>query len=360
VELDASYRGRRVLVTGDTGFKGSWLGLWLQQLGAEVIGFAQPAEDPSDNYVRCGLANAWPHIDGDVRDHDALVRAMAEHEPHVVFHLAAQARVLESYRAPRETFATNVMGTVNLLEAARHVTSVRAVVIVSSDKCYANREQVTGYVENDPLGGSDPYSASKGAVEIVTAAMRASFFREGAAVATVRSGNAIGAGDRAPDRIVPDCIRALEAGVPIVLRNPDAARPWQHVLDALHGYLVLGARLLAGDAAAATAWNFGPGAGALISVRELVERMLAVWGSGSYRIETGQGPAEARLLALDSSKARAELGWEPVLDFAETVAMTVDGYRAEAGPAAAVRAHRLAQLEAFAIRARERARDIVP
>ncbi|MDB4960913.1 MAG: CDP-glucose 4,6-dehydratase, partial [Myxococcales bacterium] len=258
--LVASYRGKRILLTGDTGFKGSWLATWLLHYGADVIGFALPPTASTDNYVVSGLATRYEHIDGDVRDHARLARLIAERQPEIVFHLAAQSLVLEGYAAPRETFDTNIMGTINVLDAARTSASVRAVIVVSSDKCYAGHHEVAAYRETDPMGGLDPYSASKGAAELAVAAMRHSYFRgeSTAAVATARAGNVIGGGDWAKHRIVPDSIRALRDGVPITVRNPLAVRPWQHVLDALHGYLVLGARLLTDRDRFASGWNFGP------------------------------------------------------------------------------------------------------
>lgn len=349
--LAASYRGRVVLITGDTGFKGSWLAIWLRELGAEVIGFALPPVTPRDNFAVCGLAQRLTHIDGDVRNYAHLADVLAKHQPEVVFHLAAQAVVLTSYENPRETFETNVMGVVNLLEAVRHTPSVRAVVVVTSDKCYENHEEDRGYRETDPLGGKDPYSASKGAAEIVASSMQRSFFSAtgAAAIATARAGNVIGGGDWAPHRIIPDCIRALLSGEPIVIRNPTAIRPWQHVLDALHGYLVLGARLLDGGASYAEAWNFGPNSGESVNVLALVQQIVSVWGEGSYRIgdTTRNAPSEAKLLQLEISKARARLDWAPRLPLRQAITMTVEGYRAELKTTAEVYAHRFQQLSTF-------------
>ncbi len=345
------YRGKRVLVTGDTGFKGSWLAIWLRELGADVAGYALPAASSRDNYVVTGLSNVIRHVDGDVRDYAALHAVIERERPEIVFHLAAQAIVLDSYRDPRGTFDTNVMGVVNVLEAVRHVPSVRAVVIVTSDKCYENVDHERGYVEGDPLGGRDPYSGSKGAAEIAASSMRRSFFEADgtAAIATARAGNVIGAGDWGPHRIVPDCIRALSAGEPIVVRNPTAVRPWQHVLDALHGYLMLGSHLVTRGRAAAGAWNFGPVARTIVPVKQLVESIIGAWGEGKMRIETPSEPRphEARYLHLDSGKAQRELGWAPRLDWAQTIALTVDGYRAERGVATTYDA-RCAQIQRFA------------
>jgi len=346
------YRGKTVLVTGDTGFKGSWLAVWLLQLGARVVGYALPPASPRDNYLLCGLADRITHIDGDIRDYGKLAAAIASHKPDVVFHLAAQPLVLESYREPRETFEVNVMGTVNVLEAARHVPSVRAVVIVTSDKCYENQAWVWGYRESDAMGGHDPYSASKGAAELAAASMRRSFFGGGsaAAIATARAGNVIGAGDWAAHRIVPDCIRSLAAGEPIVIRHPKAVRPWQHVLDALHGYLQLGVRLVSDGATSAFAsgWNFGPTQQTMLPVVGLVDAVIAAWGSGSFRIDRDpNAPDEARFLHLDISKALNQLGWRPVLGLEAMVALTVDGYRAELAETGDVFDHRVAQIQAF-------------
>lgn len=350
VDLTASYHGKTVLVTGDTGFKGSWLASWLMHLGANVVGFALPAPRASDNFVRCALAVRITHIDGDVRDHERVAAVIRKHQPAVVFHLAAQSLVLESFASPRETFETNIMGTVNVLEAVRAEPSVRAVVIVTSDKCYAQVGGTSAFRENDAMGGHDPYSASKGAAELVTAAMRQSFFLTGAAIASARAGNVIGGGDWAANRIVPDCIRSLQAGEPIVVRNPGAVRPWQHVLDALHGYLLLGARLLTDGARHASGWNFGPADASTIPVHQLVDAMIAAWGSGSHRTETAGTHVEAHRLELDITKAREQLGWRPVLDFPRAIALTVDGYRAET--TRDVLAHRFDQIRAFEALAR--------
>lgn len=351
VDLASSYRGKTVLVTGDTGFKGSWLAIWLLQLGADVIGYALPPASAGDNYVTCGLAGKITHIDGDVRDHEKLAAAIARHRPDIVFHLAAQALVLESYNDPRVTFETNIMGTVNLLEAVRRAASVRAAVIVTSDKCYDNRDWVWGYRESDAMGGADPYSASKGAAELVTASLRRSFFAGAgaAAIASARAGNVIGGGDWAAHRIVPDCMRALAAGTPIAIRNPRAVRPWQHVLDALHGYLLLGVRLVDGGGAFASGWNFGPTQRTMVPVLGLVEAVIRAWGSGTIRVEDDPRPGahEAHFLHLDISRACNELGWRPVLSLEQMIATTVEGYRAELAGHGDVFHHRVAQIRAF-------------
>jgi CDP-glucose 4,6-dehydratase len=337
------YRGKTVLVTGDTGFKGSWLAIWLQRLGANVVGFALPAKRPS-NFVACGLADRFVHVDGDVRDHTQIARVVRAHRPDFIFHLAGQALVLDSYDEPRETFATNVMGTVNLLDVVRHEPCVRSIICVTSDKCYENQDRDHAYHEGDALGGHDPYSASKAAAEIAAAGMRRSFFKHGPGVATARAGNVIGGGDWARYRIIPDCVRALTTGEVIAVRNPHAVRPFQFVLDALHGYLLLGARLV-GDPAFAAAWNFGPPAGELTSVLQLVEATIAAWGAGSYRVDVDPAPKiETRRLQLDSEKASALLGWRQVLSLQSAIEMTIEGYRAEEGDAYA---HRVDQIRAF-------------
>jgi CDP-glucose 4,6-dehydratase len=254
------YKGKTVLVTWDTGFKGSWLSLWLGHLGARVIGYSLPPKTAGDNYNICALGEKIIHIDGDIRDYRALQDVFSKYEPDMVFHLAAQALVLDSYKDPLYTFETNTMGTVNVLEAIRHTPSVKAAIVVTSDKCYDNKEWIYGYRETDPMGGVDPYSASKGACEIVASSYIRSFFNgeNTANVATVRAGNVLGGGDWCANRIVPDCIRALQDNKPITIRNPDAVRPWQHVLEPLNGYLLLGASLYASGKSYFGPWNFGP------------------------------------------------------------------------------------------------------
>jgi CDP-glucose 4,6-dehydratase len=325
-----SYRGRQVFVTGHTGFKGAWLAEWLTTLGAEVTGYAlDPPTEPS-LFAALDLGQRLRHVVADVRDHDRLAAEVQAAQPSVIFHLAAQALVRRAYGEPRETFATNVMGTVNVLEAARARPSVRAVVIVTSDKCYQNLEAGRPFRETDAMGGRDPYSASKGCAELVTAAYRDSFFADGAAVASARAGNVIGAGDWAADRIIPDCVRALTAGEPIVVRNPDAVRPWQHVLEPLSGYLWLAARMLRDGGQYEGAWNFGPaGQAGDRPVRWVVERFLEEWGSGSWSTSAGGGhqPHEAHHLSLDSAKAREQLGWAPVWDARTAVRQTASWYR---------------------------------
>jgi CDP-glucose 4,6-dehydratase len=327
-----AYAGRRVLVTGHTGFKGSWLCEWLLSLGAEVSGYAlEPPTDPS-LFAELDLARRIAHHRiGDVRDLAALRGFFAETRPEIVFHLAAQPLVRLSYEQPVETFETNVMGTVDVLEAVRGCDSVRVAVNVTSDKCYENRETGQAYCEVDAMGGWDPYSSSKGCAEIVTTAYRRSFFGDGSNVriASARAGNVIGGGDWAADRIVPDCIRALAAGEPIVVRNPGAVRPWQHVLEPLSGYLTLAARVLEAPRRYADAFNFGPSSGDQVDVEELVGLFLSAWGSGSMTrpLDEGAAPHEAGLLRLSCEKAAHVLGWRPVLDGREAIRWTAEWYR---------------------------------
>lgn len=332
MRLADAYARRSVFATGHTGFKGTWLSEWLMALGADVTGYAlEPPTSPSlFEAIELG-PRLRRHVVADVRDRDRLIAEVEAAQPSVIFHLAARALVRWAYQEPRDTFETNVMGTVNVLEAARACSSVRAVVIVTSDKVYQNPETGHAFAEGDPLGGRDPYGASKGAAELVTAAYRDSFFSGpgGAAVASVRAGNVIGGGDWAVDRIIPDAVRALAVGEPIVVRNPDAVRPWQHVLEPLSGYLWLGARLLRDGQHDAGAWNFGPLDTGERPVRWVVDQFLEEWGSGSWTTPTTTGPAphEAQRLSLDSSKARERLGWAPVWDGPTAVRQTAAWYR---------------------------------
>ena len=328
--LIESYAERRVFVTGHTGFKGAWLAEWLLTLGADVTGYALNAPTEPSLFSAVDLSARLKHVVADVRDRDRLVAEVQAAQPSVIFHLAAQPLVLLAYAEPHETFETNVMGTVNVLEAARACASVRAVVVVTSDKCYQNHEEDRPFRETDAMGGRDPYSASKGCAELVTAAYRDSFFAAGAAVASARAGNVIGGGDWAADRIIPDSVRALAAGEPIVVRNPDAVRPWQHVLEPLAGYLRLGALMLHEGRRFEGAWNFGPTDQAGDhSVRWVVERFLGEWGTGSWVTADPNGPKphEAHRLSLDSAKAREQLGWAPVWEAQTAVRRTASWYR---------------------------------
>lgn len=329
--IGEAYTGRKVLVTGHTGFKGSWLASWLAGAGARVVGYALEPYTERDNYVVASVEQDLEEsIIADVRDADAILSAVARHRPEVVFHLAAQPLVRYSYEHPAETYGVNVLGTVSLLDAVRAVDSVVATIVITSDKCYRNKEWYWGYRETDALGGHDPYSASKAAVEIAVASYRDSYFTPaGRALASVRAGNVIGGGDWSSDRVVPDAIRALEAGQPIGIRNPESTRPWQHVLEPLGGYLRLGARMLAGASAPFGAFNFGPDSSAIVPVKNLANEIVSGWGVGSWEhVGDGTPVHEAGLLALDCSKARHELGWHPLLDWREAVGWTVEWHRA--------------------------------
>ncbi|MGH7307138.1 MAG: CDP-glucose 4,6-dehydratase [Candidatus Rokuibacteriota bacterium] len=336
------WRGRRVLVTGHTGFKGGWLCLWLRQLGADVAGYALAPDTEPSLFEAAEVRSAVRSTIGDVRDAEALARAVRGHEPEFVFHLAAQALVRRSYAQPAETFATNVMGTVNALEAARGCASVRAVVIVTSDKCYENRERARGYRESDALGGGDPYSASKACAELAVQAWRLSFSGDGRAplVASARAGNVLGGGDWAQDRLLPDIVHALARGEPAGIRNPASTRPWQHVLDPLAGYLLLAQRLYEDGPAVAGAWNFGPRPGEARTVRWIADKACRRWGAGARWQADGTAPRphEARRLGLDAAKARRRLGWRPRLSVEDAVGWTVDWYKAyQSEPAGARR-----------------------
>lgn len=326
---------RRVFVTGHTGFKGSWLCLWLHDLGAEVTGYAlNPPTDPSLFYL-CDIKRFTRTIIADVRDGDALTSAMLAAQPEIVIHMAAQPLVRDSYKIPVETYAINVMGTVNLLEAARQCKTVKAIVNVTTDKCYENKEWIWGYRENEPLGGYDPYSSSKACSELVTSAYRNSFFSskdhgtQGVAVASARAGNVIGGGDWATDRLIPDCVRAILQNETIIIRNPAAIRPWQHVLEPLSGYLLLAQKLYENGAKYAEAWNFGPEDSDAKPVEWIVKSLCEKWdGNASYRTDTGSHPHEAHYLKLDCSKAKSELGWRPRWDLAQALDRIVDWTKA--------------------------------
>jgi CDP-glucose 4,6-dehydratase len=338
--LEQVFSGRPVFVTGHTGFKGSWLSIWLHALGARVTGYALPPPTSPSNFEASGVRDLLAaHHEADLRDTARLLAAMDRAKPDIVFHLAAQPIVRESYREPRETFEVNVMGTVNVLEAIRLLGRPCAAVVITSDKCYENREQAWGYRETDALGGHDPYSASKGAAEIATAAYRRSFFppatlaRHGVKLASVRAGNVIGGGDWAKDRILTDVVRQLRAGEPVAVRNPRAVRPWQHVLEPLSGYLALAARMLAADdcesvATWCDAWNLGPQPGEEIPVGQLVDLFIQAWGSGAWRDASDpHQPHEAGVLRLCIDKAVHQLGWKPRWTAAEAVRRTAEWFR---------------------------------
>lgn len=328
------YEGTRVLLLGHTGFVGGWLAMWLRHLGADVHGVALAPEDTPNLFDSLELGQRIRHTLADVRDLSAVIDAHRSARPDIVFHLAAQSRVRRSYRVPAETLATNVMGTAHVLEALRTVPGARACVIVTSDKCYENHAREDGYRETDALGGHDPYSASKACAELVVACYRSAFFAAAPSpvlVASARAGNIIGGGDWADDRIVPDCVRSIVSEQPIRLRNPRAVRPWQHVLDATFGYLLLGAHLLEGSAAYADAWNFGPDATAPKTVLDLVTQLRGEWGEAVPPVvvaPAGDAYVETTELRLDSSKARVTLGWAPRLAFEEAVHWTAQWYRA--------------------------------
>jgi CDP-glucose 4,6-dehydratase len=325
---ESQWRDRRVLVTGHTGFKGAWLSLWLLHLGARVTGFSLGLPTQPSLFALAGASAGLVHLEGDVRDARALRQALEAAKPELVLHLAAQSLVRQSYREPVATYETNVVGTVNVLEACRHVP-VAAVVVVTSDKCYENRGSDAAFRESDPLGGSDPYSSSKAAAELAAAAYRRSYFAtSGPAVATARAGNVIGGGDFAAERLIPDLVRAFLAHEKPQIRNPQAVRPWQHVLEPLNGYLLLAQRLLAGDRGAARAWNFGPDPEDAKPVAWMTERTLSLLGAAEAWVERPEPQlAEAASLRLDSSDARARLGWRPRLRIEAALDWTIAWYR---------------------------------
>lgn len=331
----AFWKGKTVFVTGHTGFKGSWLALWLQQMGASVTGYALSRPTTPNLFELAGIAQAMTSIEADVRDLGRLRQAVDEAPPDIVFHLAAQSLVRRSYHEPVETYATNVMGTVNLLEAVRHCPSVRSTVVVTSDKCYENREWLWGYREEEPMGGHDPYSSSKGCAEIVTAAYRRSFLagqgavRGPTGVATARAGNVIGGGDWAKDRLIPDVLEAFGARRPALIRDPKAVRPWQHVLEPLAGYLALAERLCRDPSAFASAWNFGPSDEDVRPVSWIVDHLKDCWGDGAaWQVEAAPQPHEAGYLKLDCSKARTRLAWAPKLTLETALDWIVEWHRA--------------------------------
>lgn len=335
VNLGNFYAGKRVFITGHTGFKGSWLCLWLHKLGAEVTGYAlEPPTDPS-LFELCGVNKFVHSIISDVREFKALKLAILKAQPEIVIHMAAQSLVRDSYANPVETYEINVMGTVNLLEAIRKSSGIRAIVNVTTDKCYENREWIWGYRENEPLGGYDPYSSSKACSEIVTTAYTRSFFNvdnyssHRVAVASVRAGNAIGGGDWGKDRLLPDCFRSLLSGHKILIRNPEAIRPWQHVLEPLSGYLLLAKRLYEKGPPYVGAWNFGPFDKDAKPVEWLVRRICEIWGgSADYEVTHGNHPHEAHYLKLDCSKARAVLDWHPRWCLETAIDKVVEWYKA--------------------------------
>lgn len=332
--MNASFwNGKRVLVTGHTGFKGAWLCAWLHRLGATVAGYALPPTSTEGLFSLAAIGDHMTSVYGDMGDRARLESLFDRFRPDVVFHLAAQSLVRASYADPVETYRVNIMGTVYLLEAVRKSRCCRVVVNVTSDKCYENAESAWGYRESDPMGGHDPYASSKGCSELVTAAYRRSFFdpasKDGAAAATARAGNVIGGGDVAADRIVPDIVAAIRSGRPLPIRNPDAVRPWQHVLEPLSGYLLLAEKLWADPATYARGWNFGPGADSHRPVRYVVETFQKYWGERlAWELDRGYKPHETQLLALDSTKARMMLGWQPRWTLDLALRAVVDWHKA--------------------------------
>ncbi len=324
------FKGKRVFVTGDTGFKGSWLCLWLKELGADVVGYALPPQRENDHFNLIHLDKIIHHVTGDIRDLSSLQRVVHEFQPEFLFHLAAQAIVRISYEQPKMTFDTNIGGSVNVLEVCRTTPSIRSVVYITSDKCYKNKEWYWGYRENDEMGGPDPYSASKGAAELIFSAYKSSFFSDRAdfGAVSVRAGNVIGGGDWSPDRIVPDCIKALQSSMPITIRNPRSTRPWQYVLEPLSGYLLSAADLRSRPKVISGSFNFGPDGKAIKTVKELAEKIISVWGSGSIElIEQKDMPHEANLLHLNCDKAFHLLKWRQRWNFDRTIEETVKWYK---------------------------------
>src|ERR1035437_5946677 len=328
------YKGKRVLITGHTGFKGSWLAIWLHELGAEVIGFALDPYYERDNFVLSGIKDKIIDFRGDIRDGQLLKDVFQKYQPEIVFHLAAQPLVRLSYDIPVETYEVNVMGSIHVMEAIRATESVKVAGMITTDKCYENREQIWGYRENEAMGGYDPYSSSKGATEIAIASWRRSFFHpdkyasHGKSIASVRAGNVIGGGDWALDRIIPDCIKAMEVGKPIEIRSPKAIRPWQHVLEPLSGYMLLANKMWNEPTKYCEGWNFGPHAESIATVWDVATILIANYGNGELcDLSNHSNLHEAKLLMLDISKAKFQLGWEPRLNISQTVELTVDWYK---------------------------------
>lgn len=347
------WHDRRVFLTGHTGFKGSWMSLWLQSLGANLTGYALQAPSQPSLFNEADVGLEMQSVIGDILDLAYLQETMEECSPEIVIHMAAQPLVRYSYANPVETYSTNVMGTVHLLEAVRHIPGVKAVVIITTDKCYENREWAWGYRENEPMGGHDPYSNSKGCAELVSAAYRSSFFNaksyalHGVALATGRAGNVIGGGDWAQDRLIPDILAAFEQSQRVNIRNPQAIRPWQHVLEPLRGYLTLAERLFEQGPSYAESWNFGPNEEDTKSVGWIVEQMAAMWGEGAQsQIDNGEHPHEANYLKLDISKARNRLDWHPKLRLNDALALIVEwSKKRQAG--ADIRKLTLAQINSY-------------
>ncbi|MFA5065956.1 MAG: CDP-glucose 4,6-dehydratase [Dehalococcoidia bacterium] len=326
------FEGKTVLVTGHTGFKGSWLSIWLRELGANVIGYALEPYTKNDIFVVAGVDKKIASNIGDIRDFDKLNGVFYKYRPEIVFHMAAQPLVRLSYEQPKLTYETNIGGTVNLLECCRAGDAVKVIINVTSDKCYENKEWVWGYRENDTLGGYDPYSSSKACSEIITTSYRDSFFNAGNKfLSSVRAGNVIGGGDWRENRLVPDCIRALKKGEPVGIRSPRSVRPWQHLFEPLNGYLLLASRMYEDGEKYSGAWNFGPYHGSIITVEELAKKLIGYWGSGRCKdlsTQSSNEPHEASLLTLDIAKATNSLNWAPVLNISEAIKYTVNWYKA--------------------------------
>ncbi|MFC1741071.1 CDP-glucose 4,6-dehydratase [Nanoarchaeota archaeon] len=328
------YKGKRVLVTGHTGFKGAWMCIWLNKLGAEVVGVSSKDNDNDHVYIKTGLSKLlYADEVADVREYGRMKELFDMHRPEIVFHLAAQPLVRLSYDEPVDTLHTNIMGTLNVLECVKQTPSVKAGVMITTDKCYKNKERVEPYSEEDELGGHDPYSCSKACAELVIDCYRKSFFKhDGKLVASVRAGNVIGGGDFSQDRLIPDCIRSLMAGKDIEIRNPSATRPWQFVIEPLYGYLIVGKGLLEGKTGFAEGWNFGPELSSVVPVSEVVDQVIENWGSGKST-SPGNVPTkkhEAKLLSLCITKAKSRLNWEPKYDVKEAVERTVEWYKKSA------------------------------
>lgn len=329
------YKGKRVLITGHTGFKGSWLSIWLNELGANIVGIAKDPFSERDNYVLSGIGNKiMADIRADIRDANRMKEIFHEYKPEIVFHLAAQPLVRLSYDVPVETYETNVMGTINIMEAIRFTPSVKVGIMITTDKCYENKEQIWGYRENEPMGGYDPYSSSKGCCELAISSWRRSFFnpndyaKHGKSIASVRAGNVIGGGDWATDRIIPDCIRALEANCPIDIRNPKAVRPWQHVLEPLGGYMLLAQKMWNEPTVYCEGWNFGPRMESVTSVWDIASKIIKNYGSGELRdLSDPNALHEAKLLMLDITKAQIKLDWQPRMNIDRCIELVVDWYK---------------------------------
>jgi CDP-glucose 4,6-dehydratase len=350
MDLSEIYNNRKVLITGDTGFKGSWLALWLHNLGATVTGIGLDPKTSRDNYCICGLGSVITHHTGDIRQYNKIQKIFDKTNPDMVFHLAAQPLVSESYIFPCETFETNTQGTANVLESIRHTPSAQAAVMVTSDKCYENQEWIHGYRETDPLGGYDPYSASKGAAEIVISSYIRSFFSKDstAVISSARAGNVIGGGDWSKDRIIPDFMRSLNERNPIDIRNPRAIRPWQHVLEPLYGYLLLGATMLTRGHSFSGAWNFGPAYRNNLTVEDLIRKFIEHGKQGEMKIpDQPESFHEAGFLSLDISKAVHHLGWHPVLDIDTMIRFTLDEYRVDGLSTEAVFNQRCAHIDKY-------------